>query len=573
VLSVRHLLGALAVSAAAIGGIVWFAADVQHDAVRHGAEEIRRVQLIEEDVQRVEAAARGYLVTRETRFLDELTLAREELAQAVDAVVEQSQGDDEEVESITRQQALIRQWSRLVNRDVDGARGGADVPASATLARERLVQSLRAENQLLLEDEQREANAYTDRATRVLVMLVLAASAVIGTIGLAIVLWARRRREGTRVREREERESQQEFAETMQVTRNETEAHRLLKRHLERVLPGSSVVVLNRNNSKNRLEATTPVESEGLAQRLVDSTPDSCLAVRLGRTYQRRSEREPLMSCELCGETTSTCVPSLVGGEVIGSVLVRQPRDLTPHEHDRVTMSVAQAAPVLANLRNLALAEIRAATDVLTGLPNKRALEDALKRQLAQASRAVDPLAVCMLDLDHFKKVNDVHGHERGDDVLAAVGDVIADTIRDSDFAGRFGGEEFLVLLPRTDVQGAKTIAEKLRTGRACPGSTAPSPRASASPCFPTTPSTGRPSCVSPTAPSTRPRREDGTSSAGSATAYWPTGTAHTPTCRPRRTTTSPRRPSELNLTDAAGRSGSHRGGRGGRRGYQHRWS
>jgi diguanylate cyclase (GGDEF)-like protein len=156
-------------------------------------------------------------------------------------------------------------------------------------------------------------------------------------------------------------------------------------------------------------------------------------------------------------------VPSLVGGEVIGSVLVRQSRDLTPHEQDRVAMSVAQAAPVLANLRNLALAEIRAATDALTGLPNKRALEDALKRQLAQASRAVEPLAVCMLDLDHFKKVNDVHGHERGDEVLAAVGDVLAESIRDSDIAGRFGGEEFLVLLPRTDANGARTIAEKLR--------------------------------------------------------------------------------------------------------------
>jgi diguanylate cyclase (GGDEF)-like protein len=460
----RHLLAALVVAAAAIGAIVWVAADVQHDAVRHGADELRNVQRIQDDLGRIEAATRGFETTRNAEFLAELALAREQLAEAVDAVTVQSQGDDEEVESIDRQRALIAKWSGLVDRDVDRARRGIAATSTATLARERLVQSIRTENEALLANEQEEANAYVDRASVVLVVLVLAASAVIGTIGFVLLFRAGRQRESARVREREERESQQEFAETMQVTRNEGEAHRLLKRHLERVIPDTSVVVLSRNNSKNRLEATTPLEAESrLAQRLVDSTPDTCVAVRLGRPYSRKRDREPLLACELCGEGTSTCVPSLVGGEVIGSVLVQQTRDLSAREQSRVLMSVSQAAPVLANLRNLALAEIRAATDALTGLPNKRAVEDALKRQLAQASRAVEPLAICLLDLDHFKKVNDVHGHERGDEVLAAVGDVLADSIRDSDVAGRFGGEEFLVLLPRTDAGGARTFAEKLR--------------------------------------------------------------------------------------------------------------
>ena len=159
----------------------------------------------------------------------------------------------------------------------------------------------------------------------------------------------------------------------------------------------------------------------------------------------------------------ATCEPLLVGGEVIGSVMVQHPQPLRADDTDRITDSVSQAAPVLANLRNLALAEFRANNDALTGVPNKRALHDTLKRMVAQASRSVSPLAAVMLDLDHFKQINDVYGHEKGDEVLAAVGAALRDTLRESDFVGRYGGEEFLILLPDTDRDGATVVAEAIR--------------------------------------------------------------------------------------------------------------
>ena len=88
---------------------------------------------------------------------------------------------------------------------------------------------------------------------------------------------------------------------------------------------------------------------------------------------------------------------------MIGSVLLNRPRPYAEAEEQRIRESVGQAAPVLANLRNLAVAEIRAATDGLTGLPNKRAVTDALKRMFAQASTTGSPIALLLLDLDHFK--------------------------------------------------------------------------------------------------------------------------------------------------------------------------
>jgi diguanylate cyclase (GGDEF)-like protein len=119
---------------------------------------------------------------------------------------------------------------------------------------------------------------------------------------------------------------------------------------------------------------------------------------------------------------------------------------------------------VLANLRNLALAEVRAQTDSLTGLPNKRAVTDTLKRMLAHASRTITPLSLLMIDLDYFKTINDQFGHPVGDQALANVGAAIASALRASDFAGRNGGEEFAVLLPDTGVDGALEAAERIRS-------------------------------------------------------------------------------------------------------------
>jgi len=266
-------------------------------------------------------------------------------------------------------------------------------------------------------------------------------------------------------RERAHYEGQSEFTEIMQVTRDESEAYRLLKRHLERSLDDSQVLVLNRNNSHDRLEPMTELEDTELAARLTSAEPDSCLAVRLGKTHARTQDHEPLLICELCGEigSSSTCVPSLVGGEVIGSVLVRHEGSLDLAGRRTVEESITQAAPVLANLRNLALSQTRALTDGLTGLPNRRAIEDTLKRMAAYADRSGHPLGLVLFDLDHFKQINDLYGHEKGDEVLAAVGAVLATTARASDFGGRFGGEEFIVLLPDTDRDGAAVIAEKIR--------------------------------------------------------------------------------------------------------------
>jgi diguanylate cyclase (GGDEF)-like protein len=266
------------------------------------------------------------------------------------------------------------------------------------------------------------------------------------------------------LREREEAEI--EFAAALQIAESEGEAHDLLRRQLERSIPGGSVVVFNRNNSVNRLEAVTPVaEDSCLNDRLTGAAPRSCLAIRSGQLHENSRDRQQLVSCQLCAAAAGAtmCRPLLVGGEVIGSALVEHPQDLTDQHAHTLRQSVSQAAPVLSNLRSLAIAEIRAATDALTGLANARAGQETLKRMTAQASRTGMPLAAVMLDLDHFKQLNDQYGHGIGDDVLAAVGATLRSCVREGDFVGRYGGEEFMLLLPETNAHGALVVTEEIR--------------------------------------------------------------------------------------------------------------
>jgi diguanylate cyclase (GGDEF)-like protein len=111
----------------------------------------------------------------------------------------------------------------------------------------------------------------------------------------------------------------------------------------------------------------------------------------------------------------------------------------------------------------LRLSEFRATHDSLTGLWNRGALLEAIKKELARSAREVSPLGIVMADVDHFKNVNDHWGHLTGDNVLHELAERIRSSLRPYDWAGRYGGEEFVVALPGCDLSDAARLAERLR--------------------------------------------------------------------------------------------------------------
>jgi diguanylate cyclase (GGDEF)-like protein len=123
----------------------------------------------------------------------------------------------------------------------------------------------------------------------------------------------------------------------------------------------------------------------------------------------------------------------------------------------------SQASVALENARLHRLVERQANTDGLTELPNRRHFEEALEAEISRAERFEGGLALILADLDDFKQVNDRYGHQAGDDVLRTFADILRTTVREIDLPSRYGGEEFAVLLPQTDIEGAHQLAERLR--------------------------------------------------------------------------------------------------------------
>jgi diguanylate cyclase (GGDEF)-like protein/PAS domain S-box-containing protein len=122
-----------------------------------------------------------------------------------------------------------------------------------------------------------------------------------------------------------------------------------------------------------------------------------------------------------------------------------------------ITMDVTETTEAKLKLEQMAL------HDALTGLANRRKFLDHFESALARVLRDGKPLSVLAIDIDHFKRVNDAHGHPAGDEVLVAMGRILERTVRRTDLVARFGGEEFMVLLPDTQTGGAADLAEKLR--------------------------------------------------------------------------------------------------------------
>jgi len=200
--------------------------------------------------------------------------------------------------------------------------------------------------------------------------------------------------------------------------------------------------------------------------------PDQLLRVVLdtaleatGATSAEIVDRGVLLQAgDLSGAEDRLEIPLVAGQATFGTLVLVGP---SFDEEARLTATslAAQAVVALENARLHGIVERQALIDNLTGLANRRHSEEALSAELARAERFGTPLSVVFADLDEFKAVNDRYGHPAGDLVLREFADVLHATLREADVAGRWGGEEFLLLLPGTDADGGAQLAERVRAG------------------------------------------------------------------------------------------------------------
>lgn len=252
------------------------------------------------------------------------------------------------------------------------------------------------------------------------------------------------------------------LGELLQTCRNTREALAIAGKHLTHLLPDMSGTIGLFNEARDQIEIC---QTFGNGPFVETFAPDDCWSLRRGR----RHVSSPGSTEPSCGHgdaaKTFLCLPMMAQGETLGVLSVGTARagDFSLAEHRTMQTITEQLSLALANLRLQETLRNQSLRDALTGLFNRRYLDDALAREIGRARRNTIPLSVIMIDLDHFKRFNDTNGHEGGDALLAEFGQSLSRVVRGEDIACRYGGEEFAVILPGADLAAAIQRAEELR--------------------------------------------------------------------------------------------------------------
>ena len=262
-----------------------------------------------------------------------------------------------------------------------------------------------------------------------------------------------------------------EMADLLQSCFTLEEASGVITSSAQKLFHGFSGGLMVFSASRNVLEAATTWGPSSPVERVF--SPNDCWALRRGRLHHSGSGGGAVRCAHLVGSRLSSlCTPLMAHGETLGILcLVTEPNgsmgtQTTISEFNvKLAVSVAeQAALSFANLKLREKLRYQSVRDPLTGLFNRRYLDESLERELPNAVRKNRSLGVIMLDVDRFKKFNDMFGHDAGDTVLKELGDYLAKFIRRGDLACRYGGEEFTLILPECSLEDTRCRAEELRT-------------------------------------------------------------------------------------------------------------
>ncbi|HEX3763543.1 MAG TPA: diguanylate cyclase [Kofleriaceae bacterium] len=277
-----------------------------------------------------------------------------------------------------------------------------------------------------------------------------------------------RRREDELAHAHDEALALARFGEFAQQASTVDELHGGLERVCRSLVAPSKLTILVRNASRNRLDiahSTAPLDPAPRHPILTE--PMRCRAVRTMREVRANSDSPTACSCTLGVPERGSmlCVPMLAAGELIGVVnLQSDARDHFDAARARALHGyIGFAGGTISSLQLIAATRERALRDSLTGAHNRAFLAEYLPKTLATATRRGSQVAVLMADLDHFKRINDEHGHPVGDQAIQAFARCVQQQIRASDALVRYGGEEFAILLSEVTHDGAIATAERIR--------------------------------------------------------------------------------------------------------------
>ena len=255
------------------------------------------------------------------------------------------------------------------------------------------------------------------------------------------------------------------------------EAYRVVARFSTQLFPDTQGVLYAMNPTQNVVESV--IEWGGPLSGEKEFLPNDCVSLRRGRVHAIYGQESgtPLTCKHVAPPAINyLCAPMIAYGEIQGvlhllsdegrAVSTDNAKHLFIFEKSKLGLVGTIADYIGLALANLKLREAlreQSIHDPVTGLYNRRYMKEALDRELRRAHRDHRPLGIIMFDIDHFKKLNDLYGHEAGDIMLGAVGNFLKTQFRGNDIPCRYGGEEFLIILPKMPLEECQERAEKLR--------------------------------------------------------------------------------------------------------------
>jgi diguanylate cyclase (GGDEF)-like protein len=264
-----------------------------------------------------------------------------------------------------------------------------------------------------------------------------------------------------------------EMREMLQACSSVTEVSAIIRGSMTKLFPHASGALFMMSASRSELEST--IRWDDFPSDVDDNmfAPDACWSLRRGRVHLV----EDVNIGPICPhlkhppQTAYVCLPLVAKGEVLGLLHLRGKASVSLELQQKTVADLRELASTISEYLSLSIANIilgeklaaQSIKDPLTGLFNRRFMEEFLHREILRAERKRTTIGIAMADIDYFKKFNDTHGHSAGDALLARVGDLLKSSIRGSDVACRYGGEEFILFLPESSTENTYKRMELIR--------------------------------------------------------------------------------------------------------------
>ena len=457
--------------------------------VAHSHLVIDRLQALMIEVRRAEAAEHGYAITGDEGHLDAFQAAERRLPELLAELRLRITNNPPQLERLDAFEVHLGETMRFFGQVADATRTRGPEAGRRLMAEGQgdalatqlgqLALELERHERALLQARQLAADESATQTRRNVTGAGVAALSLLLIAGIIVRRDSRERlRAAAEVAEVNQRladtaaaaqqRSEQisrlsDLSQLLQACQEPVEAYRVLERALPALVhrPGGLFIL---SASQNVLELMAAWGEPAGLERVFG--PHDCWGLRRSRQHTSSAAGSGPTCPHLAGtrRTPATCLPLMAQGDTLGVlVLVGAVAEESDETGRLVTATAEQVALALANLRLRDTLKNQSIRDPLTGLFNRRFLQESLDRECRRALRSGRPLSVVIFDIDHFKRFNDTFGHDAGDLVLREIGSLLRGMFRGEDVACRYGGEEFALVLSDTSLEQAIARAQQLR--------------------------------------------------------------------------------------------------------------